>query len=95
MAHDQGVDVEGKIDRENIDADEEVIFVKACRHVNVKIQKTYKCQYCEKSFSHGFRLKDHWKRVHSGEKPHKCNECNKAFNRAYVLRDHILTHTSV
>ena len=56
--------------------------------------KTYKCNFCESSFSLHRLLNRHLK-THSFYKRHLCHFCNKGFNDTFDLKRHIRTHTGI
>ncbi|XP_031569200.1 uncharacterized protein LOC116303748 isoform X2 [Actinia tenebrosa] len=55
-------------------------------------QKYYKCNICNKLFSHPSSRNIHL-RLHSGEKPYECETCGKRFRVSSHLKDHIRVHT--
>src|SRR6218665_1858245 len=56
------------------------------------VEKSYKCQFCQKTFSQGKYLTKHM-RSHTGEKPYKCLLCHKSFTQNTTLKRHMRTHT--
>ena len=54
--------------------------------------RSYTCQYCNKSFSRSWNFQRHVL-IHKGEKPHKCEKCPKAFVLAAHLKIHNRIHT--
>ena len=59
---------------------------------NLQIKRPFKCDECEKTFTHDSRLRKH-KMVHTGEKPYVCNECKKRFPLAWRLNKHKMVCT--
>lgn len=55
--------------------------------------KKYKCDICEKSFTHCGTLKDH-KRIHSGETPFVCTYCGRGFKKKWGWQQHTWLHTN-
>lgn len=57
------------------------------RHGLVHRPKTFKCEYCEKSFVENSKLKRHYL-VHTGLKPFRCYfpGCQKQFSLSYNLK---------
>lgn len=56
-------------------------------------ERPYKCQYCEKAYTHGSHLKDHVLSHHTpGYRPHVCEICGKGFPLAARLRSHQRIH---
>ena len=53
----------------------------ALLHEAKEVQKTYKCDNCEKSFGFKGTLFRHIKHVHEGERTYKCDYCSKKFPR--------------
>ena len=51
--------------------------------------KAYKCESCEKSFSHAAYLKKHIHTIHDGQKNYKCEPCGKSYSEAATLKKHI------
>ena len=49
----------------------------------------YKCNECDRAFTHLSHLKSHRVREHGQEKSFACNECDKKFLYAYQLRTHV------
>ena len=63
-------------------------------NINVKAgEKIYKCETCEKGFTHKWNLKDHIKYVHLEQKDAKCKTCEKSFSIRYQLHEHERIHT--
>ncbi|MEE6483341.1 hypothetical protein FKM82_013520 [Ascaphus truei] len=56
-----------------------------------KIDKSYKCTQCDKSFRFNSRLLRHM-RIHTGEKPYKCTECDKSFTNNSCFKVHQRSH---
>lgn len=54
----------------------------------------YKCQVCQKSYSHPRLLNRHLQ-SHTPYKKHHCPRCRKGFNDAFDLKRHIRTHTGI
>ena len=53
---------------------------------------TYKCQFCNESFSKSGDLKIHMNKVNKciyGQRYHKCDSCGKSFSQAQKLKTHI------
>ena len=50
----------------------------------------YKCQQCDKGFSHPRNLKRHIETIHDGVKKYKCDFCGKDFNQSAHLKGHII-----
>ena len=55
-------------------------------------EKTFMCEFCDKSFSQSFELKRHTM-IHTDERPYKCDICKKAFRFRFSLNEHKRTHT--
>ncbi|CAG0885421.1 unnamed protein product [Cyprideis torosa] len=51
-------------------------------------EKPYKCNVCERSFIHRYRLKNHVSVIHMGQKPFVCDLCNNSFTRPEYLKQH-------
>ena len=49
---------------------------------------SYPCQYCDKTYSYEWPLKNHIKVVHGPDKV-KCPNCKQCFARPYNLREHL------
>ena len=49
--------------------------------------KIHKCDKCDKSFSHGYMLKQHMLQ-HSGLRPYECSECHHSFKSQSDLCSH-------
>ena len=56
--------------------------------------KQYKCQHCEKMFSHKKYFEAHEKLHESGERPYKCSMCTSSFIIPNHLTQHEKLHTS-
>ncbi|KAG7195340.1 uncharacterized protein KQ657_003868 [Scheffersomyces spartinae] len=57
-----------------------------------KKEKTQKCPYCLKNFTHTTHLEVHI-RSHIGYKPYECSYCHKKFTQGGNLRTHLRLHT--
>ena len=55
-------------------------------------EKSYPCQYCEKSFRRS-DSRDRHERTHTGEKPYPCQYCEKSFRQSGTRDQHERTHT--
>lgn len=53
-------------------------------------KKSFKCDYCPKTYNSQGALKMH---IRTHTKPCKCHLCGKAFSRPWLLNGHIRTHT--
>ena len=51
--------------------------------------KEYKCEACDKIFSHSSNLSRHIKRVHEGPRKHACEICRKKFADKKDLKYHL------
>ena len=58
-----------------------------------KSQKSWKCEFCNKSFSKKHHLKRHVEQVHSDSRPYTCQYCNISFKDKYNLKVHERIHT--
>lgn len=58
--------------------------------------KKFRCEVCNKCFSHTTTLQDHLN-IHTKQKPHRCpfSDCNKAFSNRSNLSRHLRIHTGV
>lgn len=58
------------------------------------VDRPYKCQVCEKSFTHSSTLKDHMN-IHLRNKPYICSYpgCSKSFSNGSNLNRHMRVHT--
>ena len=54
-----------------------------------EVEKNYKCEFCEKSFSLLYNLKNHIKIIHDCNKVENCNICSKLFSTKGTLTTHI------
>ncbi|XP_055634004.1 zinc finger protein 721-like [Toxorhynchites rutilus septentrionalis] len=62
-------------------------------HIQLQaVEKPFKCEMCEKTFSTNHRLKVHI-RTHTGERPFLCPHCQRAFRANTTLKQHIRSHT--
>lgn len=57
---------------------------------NNQAPKSFKCQFCDKTYTSVGALKMH---IRTHTKPCKCHLCGKAFSRPWLLQGHIRTHT--
>lgn len=57
---------------------------------NNQAPKSFKCNFCEKTYTSLGALKMH---IRTHTKPCKCHLCGKAFSRPWLLQGHIRTHT--
>ena len=55
-------------------------------------EKSYPCQYCEKSFRRS-DSRDRHERTHTGEKPYPCQYCEKSFRQSVTRDQHERSHT--
>lgn len=58
----------------------------------VKMDRKYECNLCDKHFVHKSSLVNHI-RLHSGERPFKCSDCGKTFTLSSNLRRHARYHS--
>ena len=49
----------------------------------------FKCEFCDKRFSHPSNLKRHTISVHTDDRPFKCDKCNKGFVERRRLEWHL------
>ena len=54
-----------------------------------KVEKNFKCEICEKSFSTTQNHKQHVNCVHGKDKRFICNVCNKTFGSQKELTEHV------
>ena len=59
---------------------------------NLKKEKVYQCEYCEKSFKRAEHKKRHVRSIHTQERPYACQQCDKKFSRSDNLQQHIKVH---
>ena len=59
-----------------------------------KIEKKFKCKFCNKCFGYKHVLKNH-ERIHTGEKPFQCKECKKRFGQQGTLKRHLKMHNAM
>ena len=58
---------------------------------NQNMNKTHKCEICEKLFRRKYYLKQHIHTFHEHHKDNKCEFCGKSFTEAGTLKRHIHT----
>ncbi|KAM3913561.1 uncharacterized protein RB166_018825 isoform 3-T3 [Leptodactylus fuscus] len=58
-----------------------------------KVEKSFSCSECEKSFRYEKQLVEHHQGTHIGVKPFSCAECGKSFNCKSAIMAHHITHT--
>lgn len=59
------------------------------------ISSIYKCQACDKTFTHQKGLRIHTKRDHLMERPHACTQCEMKFFTGKKLKEHMVKHTGL
>ena len=53
---------------------------------------SYRCKYCDRSFSISSNLQRHVRNIHNKEKPFKCHLCNRCFGQQTNLDRHLKKH---
>ncbi|GLH06252.1 Krueppel homolog 1 [Gryllus bimaculatus] len=61
----------------------------------ISSERPHKCGVCCAGFRKSSHLKQHMKRLHTGERPFKCEQCNKCFISNGVLKAHMRTHEGI
>ena len=57
--------------------------------VDEKGQKSFKCHFCELTFSKRVEVKSHEKTVHEGQKRYQCVTCGAGFASKQTLLNHV------
>ena len=52
-------------------------------------RKAFKCDICDHSFTHKYKLKGHIESVHEGKKEFKCDICDQSFSKKYHFKRHM------
>ena len=59
------------------------------RKVDENGQKSFKCHFCELTFSKRVEVKSHEKTVHEGQKRYQCVTCGAGFASKQTLLNHV------
>jgi len=57
-------------------------------HGPLKVDRPYKCEYCQEAFALKTWLAAHWKSVHPEERPYPCDTCEKSFKDNLTVKKH-------
>ena len=53
---------------------------------------SFRCKYCDRSFSISSNLQRHVRNIHNKEKPFKCHLCSRCFGQQTNLDRHLKKH---
>ena len=64
--------------------------------IHIKVEKTFKCESCEKVAATNYELQKHIALVHEGRRDYKCDTCGKDYQTKNALNGHIkLVHDKI